>query len=103
MSGLGHVSTMASRNGWTKKLKEIIDRGMVVCAVTQCINGRVDPLVYSNGREILSTGVVYLEDMLAETAFVKLGYVLGKTKDKEEIKRLMLKNIAREFNKRLEE
>ena len=63
----------------------------------------MDPLVYSNGREILETGVIYLEDMLSETALVKLGWVLGKINKKEEVKKLMLKNIAGEFNDRLEE
>ena len=106
MSGLGHVSTSRSRNNWVKKIKELISKGVVVCATSQCINGRVDALVYSNGREILGTGVIYLEDMLAETAFVKLGWVLGHpewAKSKQKIKEKMLENISGEFNKRLEE
>ena len=102
MTGLGHVATKRARKGWTKKLKQIQDKGLIVCAAAQCINGRLDTLVYSNGREILSTGVIYLEDMLAETAFVKLGYVLAKTKNREEVKKLMLTNIAGEFSDRLE-
>ena len=106
MGALGHVSTMRSRNGWTRKLKEVQEKGLIVCATSQCIYGRVDPLVYSNGREILETGVIYLEDMLSETAFVKLGWVLGHEdwkKDKLKIKEMMLKDIAGEFNKRLED
>ena len=103
MSGLGHVPTMRAKKGWTKKLKEIQEKGIVVCATSQCIFGKVDALVYSNGREILGTGVIYLEDMLAETAFVKLGWVLAKTQKREEVKKLMLTNIAHELNERLEE
>lgn len=105
MGALGHVATMRSRNGWTKKLKEIQKKGIVVCAVSQCIFGSTDPLVYSNGREILATGVIYLEDMLAETAFVKLGWVLGHdewAKNKKMVKEKMLKNISGELNGRLE-
>ena len=41
--------------------------------------------------------------MLAETAFVKLGWVLAKTKKREEVKKLMLTNFAHELNDRLEE
>jgi len=103
MGGLGHVP--AKRKGWIKKLKEIQGKGLVVCAVSQCIYGRVDPFVYSNGREILKTGVIYLQDMLAETAFVKLGWVLGHkqwAKNKEKVKEKMLENIAGELNDRLE-
>ena len=44
--------------------------------------------------------------MLAETAFVKLGWVLGHeewAKDKEKVKEIMMKNISHELNDRLEE
>lgn len=104
MSGLGHVPTNRSRKGksWIKKLKELQKKGVIICATSQTIYGRVDPFVYSNGREILKTGVVYLEDMLAETALVKLGWVLGKTAKKDEVKKLMLTNMANELNDCLE-
>ncbi len=106
MSGLGHVPTKRTRKGWIKKLKEVQNKGLIICGVSQCIYGRVDPLVYSNGREILKTGVIYLQDMLAETALVKLGYVLGHKEwalSKEKVKEKMLENISRELNNRLEE
>jgi glutamyl-tRNA(Gln) amidotransferase subunit D len=106
LSGLGHAPTKRARNPWTAKLKEIQDKGITICAVTQCIYGKVDPLVYSNGREILATGVIYLEDMLAETAFVKLGWVLGHDewkKNKKMIKEKMLENISHELNNRIQE
>ena len=103
MSGLGHAPTGRSRNNWVKKIKEIISKGIIVCGVSQCIYGRVDPLVYSNGRELLDAGVIYLEDMLSESALVKLGWVLGKTKDKNKIKELMLTNFSHELNNRVEE
>lgn len=105
MSGLGHVATKRARKSWTKKLKEVQKKGLVVCAAGQTIYGRLNPLVYSNGRELLETGIIYLEDMLAETALVKLGWVLGHanwTKDKEKIKEKMLENISGELNDRLE-
>lgn len=104
MSGLGHVPTRKSRNSWLKKLKEV-QRKMVVCAAPQTIYGRLDPWVYSNGREIMKTGVIYLEDMLAETALVKLGWVLGHEewrKNREKVKEKMLENVAGEINDRLE-
>ncbi len=105
MSGLGHVPTMRSRAGWTKKLKEIISKGLTVCATAQTIYGALDPWVYSNGREIMGTGVIYLKDMLAETALVKLGWVLGHeewARDKKIVREKMLENVAGEFSDRLE-
>jgi len=102
MMGLGHVAAKESNFSWTKKLKEVIKKGLVVCAASQTIYGRLDPLVYSTGRELLETGVIYLKDMLAETALVKLGYVLAKTNNREKVKELMLTNMAHELNNRLE-
>ena len=103
MAGLGHVPTKRARNSWIKKLKEVQKKGMIICAVAQTIYGKLNPLVYSNGREILDTGVIYLEDMLAETALVKLGWILAKTPKKEEVQKLMLTNFANELSNRLEE
>jgi glutamyl-tRNA(Gln) amidotransferase subunit D len=102
MSGLGHAPSKRAVNSWTKKLKEVQQKGLIVCGVSQCIYGRVDPLVYSNGRELLNTGIIYLEDMLAETAFVKLGWVLGHSEWKNKVKEKMLENISWELNNRLE-
>jgi glutamyl-tRNA(Gln) amidotransferase subunit D len=101
LSGIGNASPE-----FIKKIKELSSKGMVFCGTSQCINGRVDGLVYSSGRKLIEAGVIYLEDMLAETAFVKLGWVLGHedwAKSKEQIKEKMLENIAGEFNKRLEQ
>lgn len=106
MCGLGHVPTKGAKINWTNKLKEIQEKGIIVCATAQTIFGRLDPFVYSNGREILKTGVIYLEDMLTETAYVKLGWVLGHSewnKDKKIVKEKMLENFAYELNKRIEE
>jgi len=104
MSGLGHAPTMRARKGWTRKLKEVQEKGLIVCAVSQCIYGRVDPLVYSNGRELLKTGIIYLEEMLSTTALIKLGWVLGHkewAKNKEKIKEIMLKDFCGEIDKRI--
>lgn len=101
-SGLGHVLTEGKDN-WVPVLKKIIEKGIIVCAVGQTIYGRLDPLVYSPGRELKNAGVIFLEDMLSETAFVKLGWILGfvDSKNKKLVEELMLKNIAKEFNERL--
>ena len=104
MLGLGQIATSGARLSWTKKLKEVQKKGMILCAAAQTIYGRLDPLVYVTGREILETGVIYLEDMLSETAFVKLGWVLGHkdwSSSREKVKEKMLENFAGEINKRL--
>jgi len=106
MSGLGHAPTKRARMSWIKKLKEIQRKGIVVCGASQTVYGRLDSWVYTNGRELAKTGIIYLEDMLAETALVKLGWVLGHSewaKSKDKVKEKMLENVSREFSDRLEE
>ncbi len=103
MSGLGHVITEGNKN-WIPKLKELIKKGVTICAACQTLYGRLDPYVYSPGRELQELGIIYLEDMLPETALVKLGWILGHkeiAKNREKIKEMMLKNISHEFNERL--
>ncbi len=99
-TGLGHVATDESRKSWLPAIKRAINSGMLVCATAQTLYGRLDPLVYSEGRKVLSLGVLYLEDMLPETAYVKLGWVLGHTKDTKEAEKMMLTNYAGEITGR---
>lgn len=99
--GLGHLN----RKDWLKKIKELTEKGIIICAASQTIYGRLDPYVYSVGRELLESGIIYLEDMLSETALVKLGWVLGHrewAKDKKKAKEKMLENVAGEISERLE-
>jgi len=54
--------------------------------------------VYNQGRDLLALGVIPLEDMLPETAAVKLMWIFGQTQDVEETKKLLKTNIAGEFS-----
>lgn len=101
VSGLGHLPVGESGHSWIGALKRHIRNGFVVCAAAQTLYGRLDPLVYSNGRELMDAGVIFLEDMLPETAFVKLGFVLGHHGWKGKVKEKMLDNFAGELNGRL--
>ena len=99
--GLGQIATSEATNNWVPKLKKLIREGFVVCFSAQTINGRLDPYVYSNARELLDAGVIFLEDMLSETALVKLGWVLGHYGWKAKVREMMLKNVAGELNNRI--
>lgn len=103
MVGLGQLATSESEKNWIPMIKKAIDKGIAICAACQTIYGRLDPYVYSTGREINDAGVIYLNDMLPETAYVKLGWVLGHTKKLSEVKEMMLKNYAGEINERIPE
>ena len=56
--------------------------------------------VYDAGRDLQALGVIPLEDTLPETAFVKLMWVFGQTKDVEEAKKLLKADISGEFSPR---
>ncbi len=103
MSGLGHVAVGDVKHSWASALKRVIKQGMVICAASQTIYGRLNPKVYSTGRELEELGIIYLEDMLAETAFVKLGFVLGHKNWKGLVREKMLENFVGEFNPLLTE
>jgi glutamyl-tRNA(Gln) amidotransferase subunit D len=94
-TGLGHI-----RQECFSAVKNAIENGLIVAMASQCIWGRVNMNVYTNGRDLLTLGVIPLEDMLAETALVKLMWSLGQTKDVEEAKRLLTTNVATEVSAR---
>jgi len=98
MTGLGHVAVGNVKHSWESALKRVIKQGMTVCAAPQTIYGRLNPFVYSNQRILHEFGVLFLEDMLPETAFVKLGWVLGHKNWKGLVREKMLENFAGEFN-----
>ena len=83
-------------------IKKVIDSGCVVVMTTTCLFGRVEMQVYSKGRDLLKLGVIPGEDMLPETAFVKLAWLLGNYK-KEEVKELIGKNLRGEISERSDE
>lgn len=94
-TGLGHVSTNFAEN-----IKRATKDGIFIGMTSQCLFGRVNMNVYTTGRLLQDAGVVPLEDMLPETATVKLMWVLAHTHDIEETKKLMLTNSVGEINPR---
>lgn len=100
-SGLGHLPVSEAEHNWIPTLRKHIRNGFIVCAAAQTLYGRLDPYVYSNGRELIDAGVIFLEDMLPETALIKLGWVLGHYGWKGKVKEKMLENFAGELNDRL--
>ncbi|MFH1710948.1 MAG: Glu-tRNA(Gln) amidotransferase subunit GatD [Nanoarchaeota archaeon] len=102
-SGLGHLAIDEARKNLLPAIKKAIDNGLIVCAAAQTVYGRLDPLVYSPGRKLMNSGIIFLDDMLSETAYVKLGWVLSHRQWKDKIKEKMLENISGEISERLEE
>ncbi|MEM4576882.1 MAG: Glu-tRNA(Gln) amidotransferase subunit GatD [Candidatus Nezhaarchaeales archaeon] len=96
-TGLGHAPSYVFSS-----IKKLIDNGVVVAMTSQCLWGRVNMNVYRTGVELLRIGVIPCEDMLPETALVKLMWCLANARDEDEVKELMLTNIAGEMKSRTE-
>ena len=102
-TGLGHtpgdvVDKHTKPNEKIIKAIEKLTKSCVVVMTSTCLFGRVNMNVYSKGHKLQNAGVIgNLTDMLPETAFVKLAWLLGNYK-KEEVKELMCKNLRGEIS-----
>ena len=92
-TGLGHVGkTMYNA------IKKASERGLFLGMTSQCIDGRVRMTVYESGRDLLELGIIPLENMIPEVALVKTMWALGNSDDNNDLKKLLLENIASEFS-----
>jgi glutamyl-tRNA(Gln) amidotransferase subunit D len=94
-TGLGHVNKPLY-----PAMKRAIDAGVHIYMTVETLWGYVQMYVYDTGRDIMDLGVVPCGNMIPETAYVKLGWALGHTHDREEVKKLMLTPICGELTDR---
>ncbi len=92
-TGLGHIGRIMYDS-----VKKANEKGMFLGMTSQCIDGRVRMTVYESGRDLLNLGIIPLENMLSEVALVKAMWALGNTQNVEEVKEIMLDNIASEMS-----
>lgn len=90
-TGLGHVN-----ENLIPLIEELTSQDIPVVMTTQCLWGRVNLNVYSTGRKLKKAGVIPGEDMLPETALVKLMWALAH----DDVIAIMQKNIAGEITER---
>ena len=94
-TGLGHVNKPLY-----PALKKAHDKGISVFMTVQTLWGYVQMYVYDTGRDMMELGVIPAANMLPEAAYVKLGWVLGQTRDPEKVKEMMLEPVAGEITER---
>jgi glutamyl-tRNA(Gln) amidotransferase subunit D len=93
-TGFGHVPL-----DWLPIIRKY-RRKIFFVQTSQCLYGRTNLFVYSPLRKLAELGVISGADMLPETAYIKLAWVLGQTSKREEVEQLMLNNLAGEINKK---
>jgi len=94
-TGLGHVNRPLY-----PALERAISSGVHIVMTVQTLWGFAQMYVYETGRDLLDIGVVPLDNMLPETALMKLGWVLGHTDDHSEVLAMMRKPVNREITER---
>ncbi|MEM4336402.1 MAG: Glu-tRNA(Gln) amidotransferase subunit GatD [Candidatus Woesearchaeota archaeon] len=99
-TALGHVPTNNTKT-LIPAIERAIKKNIPVVIASQTIYGRVHPYVYTNLRKLsIELKSIFVEDMLPEVAYIKLMYALAHAKNLEDIKSLMLLNIAGEITDR---
>jgi glutamyl-tRNA(Gln) amidotransferase subunit D len=94
-TGLGHVGT-----DMFPALERCQEEEIPVVLVVEPLFGYIHLRVYETGRDMLARGVIEGANMLPSAAYTKLIWVLGHTRDIEEVKTLMQTNIAGEITQR---
>lgn len=92
-TGLGHIGKTMYDN-----VKKANEKGIFLGMTSQCIDGRVRMTVYESGRDLLDLGIIPLENMIPEVALVKAMWALGNSETLEDVKQIMLQNIASEIS-----
>ncbi len=92
-TGLGHIG-----NTMYESVKKANEKGIFLGMTSQCIDGRIRMTVYESGRDLLNLGIIPLENMIPEVALVKAMWAIGNFQNGEEIKKIMLENIASELS-----
>ena len=101
-TGLGHtpmdvIDNETKEHANIKKALKLLSKNTILVMTSQCLFGRVNMNVYSKGRDLQELGVISGEDMLPETAFVKLAWLLGNY-SKDKVKELIKENLRGEIN-----
>ncbi len=94
-TGLGHVNKPLY-----PAMQRAVRAGVHVVMTVQTLWGYAQMYVYDTGRDLLDLGIVPLDNMLPETALMKLSWVLGQTDEHAEVLRLMRHPFAGETTER---
>lgn len=79
-------------------LHEACERGVIIVNCSQCQQGYVEMNQYATGHTLKQAGLISGHDMTPEAAHCKLLYLLSKSIDIPEIKKLMETNLCGELH-----
>lgn len=91
-TGLGHFP-----HDTFDALRRANEEDVVMGMTVQTLWGYTGMDVYETGRELQALGIVPCKNMLPETAYVKLGWLLGNYDDLAEVRALLAANLKGEI------
>ena len=81
-----------------KRIREAVDRGIVIVNVTQCVSGGVNCSLYETGKSLLDAGVISGADITSEAALTKLMFLFGMRYSPSMVKKYMASDLCGEVS-----
>ena len=77
-------------------LKTIVEKGIPILDITQCISGSVRMPLYESTDKLSKLGIINGSDITSEAGLTKMMYLLGKKLNLKEIKEAFSTSICGE-------
>lgn len=97
IEGFGAGNIPSEENAIAGAIKKAVSRGCFVVISSQCAFGQADLSMYEVGRVAAEAGAMSAYDMTSEAAVVKLAWILGRTSEPDQVRKMMTTDYVGEI------